>query len=63
MAGRLKLDAPTKADMGIRPFNDLAIEFQHEPQHTPCAAGCCGPKLMVKFRSGIFVPTTQRQGK
>ena len=38
--------------MGIRPFNDLAIEFQHEPQHTPCAAGCCGPKLMVKFRSG-----------
>jgi hypothetical protein len=39
MAGRLKLDAPTKADMGIRPFNDLAIEFQHEPQHTPCAAG------------------------
>jgi hypothetical protein len=49
--------------MGIRPFNDLAIEFQHEPQHSPCAAGCCGPKLMVKFRSGIFVPTTQRQGK
>jgi len=48
--------------MGIRPFNDLAIEFQHEPQHTPCD-GCCGPKLMVKFRSGIFVPTTQRQGK
>ena len=37
--------------MGIRPFNDLAIEFQHEPQHTPCAAGCCGPKLVVKFRS------------
>ena len=47
--------------MGIRPFNDLAIEFQHEPQHTPCAAGCCGPKLVVKFRSAPSCQ--QRNGK
>jgi hypothetical protein len=25
--------AMKKADMGIGPFNYLAIEFQHEPQH------------------------------
>jgi hypothetical protein len=28
--------------------------------NTPCAAGCCGPKLIAKFRSGIFATTTQR---
>jgi hypothetical protein len=49
--------------MGIRPFNDLATEFQHEPQHTPCAAGLLRPKIDGEISLGIFVPTTQRQGK
>jgi hypothetical protein len=31
MAERLKLRRTDEGRYGIRPFNDLAIEFQHEP--------------------------------
>jgi hypothetical protein len=37
------LGAPSAIDA----LDHFAVELQYESS-TPCAAGCCGPKLMVK---------------
>ena len=46
--------------MRIAALDDLAVELQTR-RSTPCAAGCCGPKLMLKLRMLLFadhVPTS-----
>jgi hypothetical protein len=39
--------AMQQADLGIDALDDLAVKVQDQAQY-PCAAGCCGPKLIVE---------------
>src|SRR3954471_1154032 len=41
--------AVQKPDMGINALHDLAIQLENKTEHA-VSAGCCGPKLIVKFR-------------
>ena len=44
--------AMQEADVRIDALHHLAVELEHEAQ-TPCAAGCCGPKLMLNWRMSV----------
>ena len=50
--------AVQEADVRVGALDHLAVHLEDEAQH-PCAAGCCGPKLIVKlciWMSGMGSP-------
>ncbi len=40
--------------MRIDALDDLAVKLPAPRRRTPCAAGCCGPKLMLKVADVMF---------
>jgi hypothetical protein len=49
--------ATEQADVGIDALDHLAVKSRTR-RNTPCAAGCCGPKLIVKLRSAASAMRT-----